>query len=711
MANSSLDFALAYARMGWHVLPVWSVDSHGQCRCGRPNDDKGHNPGKHPHAALAPRGHLDASTDEQQLRDWWAQDPEAGIGVSLAASGLLALDIDPRNGGRESLAELEATHGVLHSDCTAVTQGGGEHRLFRADPELSYPPSLGRGLDLKHHGYICVAPTLGPSGDYRWAEGRSPLHERDPAQPSRLPDFLERLGTVSSDKPLSGIEAGTVIAAAQVYDDLRLALQSVPPDCSYDEWVKVLAGLSRLHETDQAHRIARDWSTSSTKAGHTAEAFEAKWASVMRESWRTNYSTVFYLANQYNPQRHDRRVRSITSATKRVNPLALPIRPFTDDEVYAAQLHPRVIVEDYLYADLRNLIAAGGTGKTTLLLHEAVCGALARPIWGHAVPEPFTTVFVTKEDSRNVLAGRLREIMEGLALTPAERDTVYSRCIVIDLSGFGYRLAKVVAGSVEPNTKDLAILLDHCRPVRPDRLVFDPLVSFTVGESRVNEGEQGVVDAARYLMGEIPGMAVEIVHHTGKANARLKATDQYAGRNGSALPDGSRMVTVMTKCSEEEFLDATGCRLSKVDRQIGLRLSMPKMSYAEPPDDIFIIRQGLRFWSVQALPGDERAANLLAKQDSKTEMSLAATKASILQALGASATSADVLDRYPSRSRVIDMPGVVGKRTKRVAALNALLAEGLLEEPELQPADLSLFSDRRSLAGRSTYIAIACPDE
>jgi len=185
-----LDYALAYAKLGWNVLPVWSVDDHGQCRCGRPNHEKGHKAGKHPQSDLVPHGHHDATTDEATIRDWWATDPDAGIGIELSTSGLLALDIDPQNGGDESLRALEAEHGVLHSDCTAVTQGGGEHRLFSADSTLSYPGTLGAGLDLKHHGYICVAPTSGPSGIYQWEAGRSPLSKSNPAQPSPLPASL-----------------------------------------------------------------------------------------------------------------------------------------------------------------------------------------------------------------------------------------------------------------------------------------------------------------------------------------------------------------------------------------------------------------------------------------------------------------------------------------------------------------------------------------
>ena len=90
---TTLDYALAYASLGWAVLPVWSVDSHGQCRCGRPNTEKGHKPGKHPQSNLVPHGHNDATTDPDIIKQWFSTDPDAGIGISLADSGLLALEL------------------------------------------------------------------------------------------------------------------------------------------------------------------------------------------------------------------------------------------------------------------------------------------------------------------------------------------------------------------------------------------------------------------------------------------------------------------------------------------------------------------------------------------------------------------------------------------------------------------------------------------
>ena len=285
-----LDYALAYAKLGWNVLPVWSVDDHGQCRCGRPNHEKGHKAGKHPQSDLVPHGHHDATTDEATIRDWWATDPDAGIGIELSTSGLLALDIDPQNGGDESLRALEAEHGVLHSDCTAVTQGGGEHRLFSADSTLSYPGTLGAGLDLKHHGYICVAPTSGPSGIYQWEAGRSPLSKSNPAQPSPLPALIASKARAPVDHSLTE-RGGVPVATAQTFDDLRSALEHVDFD-DYTTWVNV--GMVLKPYGENGYKVWTEWASRSDK--FDAAAQRRKWERDISAPHSITYHSIFRMA-------------------------------------------------------------------------------------------------------------------------------------------------------------------------------------------------------------------------------------------------------------------------------------------------------------------------------------------------------------------------------------------------------------------------------
>lgn len=75
-----LTAALDLARRGLRVFPLHSVVPYNEdtyvCRCGSLQCS---NPAKHPMARLAPRGFLDASTDEHRIREWWISAPVANM--------------------------------------------------------------------------------------------------------------------------------------------------------------------------------------------------------------------------------------------------------------------------------------------------------------------------------------------------------------------------------------------------------------------------------------------------------------------------------------------------------------------------------------------------------------------------------------------------------------------------------------------------------
>lgn len=275
------------------------------------------------------------------------------------------------------------------------------------------------------------------------------------------------------------------------------------------------------------------------------------------------------------------------------NPLRF--EAITEDELRAARLTPRVILPNLLYADVRTRIAAGGVGKTSLALFEAATLALGRELWGRQPPHQVRTVIVTREDSREILVARLREIISAMHLTSEELATALSNITVVDVSGVNFRVAAVVDDVVVPHTINLEHLIERLQAWGPDWLIFDPLISFGVGESRVNDSEQGIIEAFRILRNRL-GCCVEGIHHSGKANARDKALDQYAGRGGSALSDGSRMVCVMQPLDPGEWFAATGNTLA--DGETGIVMALPKLSYAKKQESLFIIRNGFGFSEV-----------------------------------------------------------------------------------------------------------------
>ena len=148
--DSLIEAALWYARRGWHVLPL---------------QDKGKQP-------RIPEWTTQATVDENAIRAWWMKWPDANVGILTGEkSGLVVLDIDPRHGGDETLAELEKQHGKLPDTVEAITGGGGRHILFKhPGHRVTSKPNWAKGIDIRADGaQIVAAPSIHPSGThYEW---------------------------------------------------------------------------------------------------------------------------------------------------------------------------------------------------------------------------------------------------------------------------------------------------------------------------------------------------------------------------------------------------------------------------------------------------------------------------------------------------------------------------------------------------------------
>jgi putative DNA primase/helicase len=174
--------AVAWAQRGIPVFPVHTLRD-GACTCGHEDCSS---PGKHPRT---PQGLKDATTDEQQIRDWWKRWPTANIGGSVGEVGIVVVDVDGDE-GRASLAEWEAAHGALPETYTVLTGGGGEHRWFTfpASRPLRNRSKVLPKVDIRAvGGYVVLAPSLHRSGRRYIATTRT---DPEPA-PADLLDLID----------------------------------------------------------------------------------------------------------------------------------------------------------------------------------------------------------------------------------------------------------------------------------------------------------------------------------------------------------------------------------------------------------------------------------------------------------------------------------------------------------------------------------------
>jgi putative DNA primase/helicase len=208
------EAAIAYAERGYRVLPVHGIDQ-GKCACLNPACKR---PGKHP---ATPKGVLDASNDVATVKRRFAGPGILNVAIATGkGSGVIALDIDPRNGGDVSYEALKAKRPPPRT-VRERTGGGGQH-LFFAYPEdgirSRHGTEFGPGIDLLSDGnYVVVAPSMHVSGaQYTWLKERSPL-EQDLGE---LPAQWRGGATLASRPPMPPPQSGGTIPEGKRNTDL-----------------------------------------------------------------------------------------------------------------------------------------------------------------------------------------------------------------------------------------------------------------------------------------------------------------------------------------------------------------------------------------------------------------------------------------------------------------------------------------------------------
>ncbi len=187
--NSLRDEAIQFAKSGNRVLPLRE---------------------KKPRGDLAPRGVHSASSDIEQVTKWWTSAPDADIGIATGA-GLLVVDIDPRNGGSESVALLEKDIGSIPVTRRVRTGGGGEHIYLKVPPGVVVRcrSNIYPGIDIKGDGgYVVAPPSIHETGEcYEWMNA-FPIADAPKALLSLISEAPRHIGTSSMSLEQSEVREG-----------------------------------------------------------------------------------------------------------------------------------------------------------------------------------------------------------------------------------------------------------------------------------------------------------------------------------------------------------------------------------------------------------------------------------------------------------------------------------------------------------------------
>lgn len=264
------------------------------------------------------------------------------------------------------------------------------------------------------------------------------------------------------------------------------------------------------------------------------------------------------------------------------------------------------LFKDWSTEDIHIVTADGGTGKTTLILNEAVSLALGERFLGFDCKQQGKSLFITGEDT----AGKLRamtgailkqmSIFDGSAASNAKLQIILQSVLVKKESDMCL-ITKEKNGFIRLNPNALGKVMEAVEDIRPKLIVFDPISSFWGSEAALNDMNKAVVNFMHQVQ-ERSGACVLMVNHMGKVSSQNRDMTQFAGRGGTGLPSHSRVSRVLRGIEEDEFKELTGEELP--DANSAMLCMVNKFTDGSPliGRPFLIVREGFLFYRKDVTP-------------------------------------------------------------------------------------------------------------
>ncbi|MDA3919942.1 MAG: AAA family ATPase [Salinisphaera sp.] len=201
--------------------------------------------------------------------------------------------------------------------------------------------------------------------------------------------------------------------------------------------------------------------------------------------------------------------------------------------------------------------AAGGAGKTFLIMQMGVSVSCGAPFMGASIPDPGGVLMLTAEDDRDEIHRRLWAIVQSMKfdgdLTDADIELIESQFFIDSRIGRDDRLTREIDRDIEPTLigdRIIALVQQLERPIK--LIVLDPLSRFRGGEENSNSHATAFVRQVERIARET-GATVLVAHHVAKNTWRASdGLHQDGMRGASALIDGFRFGLGMATLRKDE---------------------------------------------------------------------------------------------------------------------------------------------------------------
>jgi hypothetical protein len=495
----------------------------------------------------------EATTHPVQITAWWTEDPDYNVGG--CTSGMLVVDIDPRNGGVESFKDLELLYDFPLTQAQ-VTAGEGMHRIYDR-PEHTWiknsTSAIAPGVDIKGDGGQIVLPGSTINGNsYRWAKHNAPR--------VMAPDWLLDLAKSAKRRPKSEnagkrlieeTEAGIEAAETWLANHAPDAVQGKRDNTAYKVAAKLYDyGLVKA----TVEEMLTDWNYQRCfpPLEHDDIARIAASAGSSRQNPIGALSPDY--AGGFEPIEVTRPSPFVGPAPEAPRPGAHRKLATRWSPVDVSKLKKREWVFPGVIARQNVSILAGpaGVSKSTLLIAAAVAAVTGRSdICGMAVKGRKRTWLWNQEDDIDELQRRLAAVMQAFNVSYADLCDEQGQCMLFLNSGVDKPLTFATRSSEGHicATREVDDVIADIQEHGIECAMFDPLVEFHVGDENKNAEMRAVLGVVRRIAVQT-NCAAFLAAHTRKpdtASSRGFAGEMDALRGASAQVGVVRsMLTLFT---------------------------------------------------------------------------------------------------------------------------------------------------------------------
>lgn len=251
--------------------------------------------------------------------------------------------------------------------------------------------------------------------------------------------------------------------------------------------------------------------------------------------------------------------------------------PTVYDMFDESSIEPRqwVYGNHYLRSFVSVLASAGGVGKTSLQIVEALAIVTGRPLLGEDVKERTNVWIVNLEDPIEELQRRILAAMKHYGI---QADEVRGRLFVNAGRDFSLKFGTQTRDGVVPNDA----LVEHLLRKIPEKGIGVVFIDPFVGAHNINENDNMAVNAIVAeirKVADVTRCAIGLVHHIRKGNGEDANIDSVRG--AGSLIGAARAARVVNRMSPDE---ASRVGIDEAEARSIFRVDDGKSNLAPPAD-------------------------------------------------------------------------------------------------------------------------------